>query len=254
MRLTAFALALTLAACGQNEPPPPAAPPPATATAVIPPWFICDAIDAPVLLVFERNGPTAHVAQYDKPNGALIQRTAYEIGAEEGAAGSVYTTLMQNGAEAGSVRQINPGVLENPASAYTPPFSSVRIGEREISCRWLPRTRLMGFTGRRTIVLHEDADGDLIYTSYDFASAAQAQQIELSENARTTSFSLERREVGETVTPDGTRYDVRGDVETEIVVTARPNHTGTVEVRRHGPDPVQTEDLIAFVEGTGPQE
>lgn len=254
MRLAALTLALTLAACGQNEPPPSAAPPPAAAVAATPPWFICDAIDAPVLLVFERNGPTAHVAQYDKPNGALVQRTTYQIGAEEGAAGGVYTTLMQNGAEAGSVRQINPGMLENPASAYTPPYASVRIGEREISCRWIPRTRLMGFTGRRTIVLHEDADGDLIYTSYDFASAAQAEQIELSENARTTGFSLERRDVAETLTPDGARYEVRADVETEIIVTARPDHTGEVELRRHGPDPFQSEDLIAFVEGTGPIE
>jgi hypothetical protein len=145
-------------------------------------------------------------------------------------------------------------MLENAASAYTPPFSSVRLGEHEISCRWLPRTRLMGFTGRRSIVVHEDADGDLIYTSYDFASAAQARQIELSENARTTSFSLERRDVAESVTPDGAVFTVRGDVETEIIVTARPNHTGAVEVRRHGPDPVQNEDLIAFVEGAGPAE
>ena len=88
-----------------------------------PPWFICDAINAPVLLVFERDGATARVAQYDKPNGALIQRTEYTIGAEEGAAGSVYTALLQNGAEAGHVRQINPGMLETPGAAYTTPFT-----------------------------------------------------------------------------------------------------------------------------------
>jgi hypothetical protein len=251
MRAAILAFAVTLAACGQSEPPPPPEPQ-QTVTAPPAPWFICDAIDAPVLLVFEREGAVAHVAQYDKPNGALIQRTDYAIGVEDAGMGSIYTTLMQNGAEAGTIRQINPGMLETPASAYTTPFSSVRLGEREITCRWLPRTRLMGFTGRRTIVVHEDQDGDLIYTSYDFATAAQAQQIELSENARTTSFSLEVRDGEEVVTPAGARYDFRADVETDIFVSAPRDRSGTVEVRRHGPNPVQTENLTAFVEGQGP--
>ena len=119
----------------------------------------------------------ARVAQYDKPNGALVQRTEYQIGGQEGAAGSVYTTLIQNGAEAGAVRQVNPGMLETPGAAFTAPYTSVRLGDRDMACRWMPRTRLMGFTGRRTIVVSEDADGDLLYHSYDFATAAQAQAI-----------------------------------------------------------------------------
>jgi len=252
MRRAAFALALTLAACGQStEPAPPAAAP----ERVIPaPWFICDAVNAPVLLVFTRDGETVHVAQYDKPNGALIQRTDYTAGAGEGAAGSVYTTLLQNGAEAGHVRQINAGMLETPGSAYTVPYTSVRIGEREISCRWMPRTRLIGFTGRRTIVVSEDQDGDLLYHSYDFATAAQAQAIDVSENGRTTTFSLEARDGAETVDANGARYAFRADVETDIVVIAAATGAGTVEVRRHGPDPVQSEDLIAYIEGNASAE
>ena len=73
MRYALLAAAALLAACGQSEPPPPL--PETTVQAVAAPWFICDAINAPVLLVFERDGNTARVAQYDKPNGALIQRT-----------------------------------------------------------------------------------------------------------------------------------------------------------------------------------
>lgn len=249
MRLTAFALALALAACGQAQPPPLPAP---AENAVAAPWFICDAIDAPVLLVFERDGATARVAQYDKPNGAIIQRTEYQIGAEEGAAGSVYTTLIQNGAEAGSVRQINPGVLETPGAAYTPFYSSVRLDDREISCRWMPRTRLMGFTGRRTIVVSEDGDGGLMYHSYDFATAAEAPAVELSDNARTTTHSLEAREGREQFDANGARYEFQADPETEIVVISGRDGRGRVEVRRHGPAPVQAEDLIAYVEGEGP--
>jgi hypothetical protein len=247
MRCATVAIVLALAGCGQAEPPPPL-PEPQQAT-VTPAWFICDAIDAPVLLVFERAGTTARVAQYEKPSGAIVQRTEYEIGDEEGAAGSVYTTLVQNGVEAGAIRQINPGMLETPAAAYTTPYSSVRLGAEEISCRWMPRTRLMGFTGRRTIVVHEDADGDLLYTSYDFASAAAAQQIDLSDNGRTTTFSLEARDGQEEVRPAGSHYRFQPDSETTIAVLT-DNGAGRVEVHRHGPEAVQTEDLTAYVEGT----
>ena len=247
MRAAFVALGLLLAGCGQAEPPPPL--PEQQQAAASPTWFICDAIDAPVLLVFERSGATARVAQYEKPSGAIAQRTEYEIGDEEGAAGSVYTTLIQNGVEAGAIRRINPGMLETPAAAYTTPYTSVRLGAQEISCRWMPRTRLMGFTGRRTVVVHEDADGDLLYTSYDFASAAAAQQIELSDGGRTTTFSLEARDGQEEVRPTGSRFTFQADSETTITVLT-DNGAGRVEVRRHGPEPAQTEDLTAYIEGT----
>lgn len=248
MRRAALAFTLTLAACGQSEPPPLPEAPAVTQPA---PWFICDAIDAPVLLAFTREGETTHVAQYDKPDGAIVQRMEYTADASEGAAGSVYTTLLQNGVEAGAIRQINPGMLETPGAAYTPPFTSVRIGERDISCRWLPRTRVMGFTGRRTIVVSEDQDGDLIYTSYDFETAAEARQVELSENGRSTTFSFEARNGSETVNANGARYHFQADVETEIIVTLYANGRGDVQVSRHGPTPVQTESLIAFQQGSG---
>ncbi len=246
MRAASAVLGFLLTACGQAEPPPPLPEP--GQTAATPPWFICDAIDAPVLLVFERDGTTARVAQYEKPSGAIMQRTEYLIGDQEGAAGSVYTTLMQNGVEAGAIRQINPGMLETPGAAYTTPYTSVRLGAREIACRWLPRTRLMGFTGRRTIVVSEDADGDLLYTSYDFASAAASQEIELSDGGRSTTFSLEARDGQEEVRPEGARYTFQADSETTITVLT-DNGVGRVEVRRHGPEPAQTEDLTAYVEG-----
>jgi len=249
MRRTLLAFALLTAACGQSEPPPPLPEAPANAAAA--PWFICDATNAPVVLVFERDGTAARVAQYDKPNGALIQRTEYQIGESEGAAGSIYTALTQNGAEAGHVREVNSGMLETPGAAYTPPYSSVKLGEREISCRWLPRTRLMGFTGRRTIVVSEDADGDLLYHSYDFAAAAEAQPIEIAENGRTTTFSLEVRDGTEQLDANGARYQFQTDVETEIVVVSGRDGRGHVEVRRHGPNPTQSEDLIAYVQGSG---
>ena len=242
MRYLVCALAL-LAACGPNpEPAPPAAAPAQTAAG---PWFICDAINAPSLFVFERDGEAIRVAEYDKPNGAIVARHEFTSGGEEGAAGSVYTTLLRDGVEAGAVRAINPGMLENPGVAFTTPYTSVRLGDRDISCRWLPRTRLMAFTARRTIVVSEDADGDLIYNSYDFANAASASPVELSDNARTTAFSLEVRGGEERLNGDGVVFQFRADVETDIIVTETRAAGGTLEVRRHGPNPVQTEQFIA---------
>lgn len=247
---TVFIAAITLlSACGQAESPPPL--PEAPAPIMRPAWFICDAVNAPVLLVFERDGAIARVAQYAKPTGEIVQRTEYRLGESEGAAGSIYVSLIQNGAEVGAIRQINADMLDVPGAAYTPAYSSVRIGERDISCRWLPRTRLMGFTGRRTIVMSEDGDGDLIYQSYDFASAAEAVPIEVSENGRTTTFSLEVRDGVEALSPEGTHYQFRADAETDISVTIDPAGVGRVTVNRHGPNAVQVEDLIAYVIGSG---
>lgn len=247
MRFTLLSFALLLAACGRDEPPPP--PPEASASAP-PIWFICDGIDQPVVLAFEREGERVRMVEYDKPNGALVGRREFTLGASEGAAGSVYTELRAYGAEQGFVLQLNAGMLENPGSAYTPFFSAVELDQREIACRWLPRTRVLGFTGRRSFVVHEDRDGDLVYTSYDFAAAARAQQIELSENGRTTTFSAEVRGGEEMTRPGGAEFRFAGDGGIVYVVAVSRDGTGRLDVERNG-DVVQTEPLAAFLQASG---
>lgn len=249
MRFALAAAALALTACGQPEPPPLPEPPQTVASA---PWFICDALNAPVLLVFgaETNGVT-EVAQYEKPSGAIVQRTTYTLGASEGAAGSSYRALLQNGAEVGHVREVNAGVLENPGSAYTPVYSSVRLGERELSCRWMPRTRFMGFTGRRTIVVSEDADGDLLYHSYDFANAAEAQQIDVSENGRTSTFSAEVRGGTEEATPNGVTFTFTSG-QFAYLVESRADRTAELNVS--GMRAPQREQFVTYVLGDATTE
>lgn len=243
--LTAFAVAL--AACEQPQAPAPL-PEPQAQTAPAP-WFICDALNMPAVLVFTRDASGVEIAHYDKPNGALVQRSTYQLGPEEGAAGSVYLTLMQNGAEAGAIRRLSTGVLETPTSAYTAPFTSVRLGESETQCRWMPRTRVFAITGKRTIVLHEDGDGDLIYTAYDYADAATARTVELSNNARTTTFSAEVREGEESVGADGESYTFRAGPITYNVSIER-NGEGALQVTGT-PAQQAAEPFIAHQRGVG---
>lgn len=244
-----LAAAFLLAACGQSEPPPLPEPPQRVTEA---PWFICDALNAPVLLVFgaETNSVT-EVAQYEKPTGAIVQRTSYTLEASDGAARSIYRALLQNGVEVGHVREINAGMLENPASAYTPVLSSVRIGERELSCRWMPRTRFMGITGRRTIVVSEDADGDLLYHSYDFVSAAEAQAIEVSENGRTSTFSAEVRGGTEEATPNGVTFTFTSG---QFAYLVESRADGTAELNVSGMRAPQREQFVAYVLGDAATE
>jgi hypothetical protein len=241
MKRFAALFVLALAACGRTEEPPSSTEP----AIVNPTWFICDAIDAPLLYLAERDGENVRIAEYDKPSGAIIERMQFTLGDAEGAAGSVHQPLLRDGAEVGVIRQLNPGMLEAPGSAYTAPIRSVRLNNVDASCRWLPRTRAFAFTGRRSIVVHEDADGDLIYTTYDFAAAATATPIDLSENGRTTAFSVEVRGGEESLGPEGASY-VFANQGFRYALRIGRDGAGTLGVYRDGEEnPVQTEPLIA---------
>ena len=235
----------TLVACGQSAVP--AAPLPEAHTGVSGPWFICDGLDAPALFVFGRNGLEVRIAEYDKPNGAIVERSAYVLGTEAAAAGSVYRVLFSNGVEAGAIRETDPAMLESPGAAYTAHIGEVRLGERRISCRWLPRTRLIGFTGRRSLVVHEDADGDLIYSAFNFADAANAGPIELSENGLSTPFSVEVRGGEEAIGREEAEFRFAADNYAYVVHASRDG-TGRIDLLRDGQQ-VQSEPLIAFVLG-----
>lgn len=248
MRHATLALAFLLAACGQQQAEAPAPEEERIIVRVPAPWFICDSINQPTMIVFNRTNDDVATAEYGKADGEIVQRIGYFVGETEGAAGSVMTELVRDEGSDGSIRQINPGVLANPASAYTLPFASVRLDGRDIQCRWMPRTRVLGFTARRSFVVHEDADGDLIYTQYNFADAASARTIELSENARTTNFSVEIRDGAEQQTPQATTYTF----ETQgfrYVVTLNADGTGALDVSREGAS-MPTEPTIGYQRGT----
>lgn len=255
MRISTVALVALLAACGQSaqtpsQQNPASSPATTTARAAEAPWFFCDGIDAPVVYLFA-DGPEdgrVHFVEYDKRTGASVRTLDLQVGEGEGAAGSIYLPLTNGGAEFGHVRQTNPGMLENPAVAYTLPYSSVQIESRDVTCRWMPRTRVAAFTGRRSFVISEDADGDLIYTTYDFARAANARPIDLSDNGRSTAFSVEVRNGQENVTPTGADFTFLSHDGYTYHVRISNDQTGSLEVL-HGGARVQNEPLIAFIQG-----
>lgn len=255
MRWRWLVAAAALAACS------PGAPPHATGTSTAASatatsaetlqnaWFICDGTDAPTVLAFFGGPPghTARMIEYTKPTGATAgPQVEYQLGEGDGAMGSIYTPLLLNGAEAGRIRAANPGMLETPGSAYTEVITEVTLGERSISCRWLPRTRLMGFSGKRTFVISEDADGDLIYDTYDF-SRPPSPPIDVSENGRTNTFSAEVRGGTEHSAPPGVvfrfekagyRYEVHADTGRATVLVFRGDRL------------LQTENMEAVEYGT----
>ncbi len=116
-------------------------------------WFICDALDAPSIFVLRRTADDTRVlvTEYDKGTGAPALRAEYLQGPPEGAMGSLYTPLLRDGVEAGQVRATNAGMLENPGAAFSERVVSLRLGAREVQCRWYPRTRLVGFDETRSL-------------------------------------------------------------------------------------------------------
>lgn len=243
MRL-AFLAAFALAACG-NPAPHAELPPPRTDAPPV--WFICDGIDAPTAFVFADapDDRRTRVLQLDKTNGQIVFDGEVALGDQEGAAGSIYTQLLIDGAEAGSVRQINPGMLETPGSAYTAPFTSVSFRGLNVSCRWMPRTRALGLTDRRSFVIYEDQSGDLIYTTYDFSAAAQQTPIDLAQNGRSTPFSAEVREGEENLGADGVSFTFNARDNIRYVAVLGRDGQGRLDVQSSG-ETVQSEPLIAF--------
>ena len=250
MRFAAALLALALAACNQ-QPAAPAAEEEHVFVRVPPPWFICDSLNETSVFVFERTSNNdVHVAEYGKSYGGLLARNGYFVGDEEGAAGSINVELVRDNGSDAWVRQINPGMLETPSSAYTLPFVSTLIEGREVQCRWMPRTRVAGFTSRRSFVVSEDAAGAITYSAYNFADAGSARAVSGAENARTTNASLELRNGVAGQTPEATTYTF----ETQgfrYVLSLNRDGTGLLDVTRDGA-PLTSEPLIGYQQGAAP--
>ncbi|MFD1786696.1 hypothetical protein ACFSC3_03825 [Sphingomonas floccifaciens] len=125
--------------------------------------YLCDAVDASRVIAVSRS----ELWVFAKP-GLDVTRQTITIGREDPGAGSIARDLLRDGVAVGGVRSINPAML-GPAPATTlPTLSSVRIGERDSRCRWLPRARLLIVMPKRSAIVTQEADGSLTYRSFDF--------------------------------------------------------------------------------------
>jgi hypothetical protein len=175
-RIAALALLapLALAACDREQatpgapakvtsdaPPAPAAAPPS--------WFLCDALNAPTVLVVSHPDANRSVTilSIDKADLHPPVAALYALGDQDPGAGSVTQTLSRDGAEVGFLKWINPGMLPQPAEATTPAITTVKLDETTLSCRWLARTRLFGVAAGRTVLVTDADDGPLLRT-FDF--------------------------------------------------------------------------------------
>jgi len=163
------ALAIGMAASPASADAAMAAPVSAPATPpAIRPWFLCDSIDQPYgyAVTGGESGAPVHVLVIDKRQGSLADRN-YTLGRADPGAGNIWYPL--SGGKAGDVlHAINKGMIDDPATATTPLFTSVTIDGRTGSCRWMKRTLFQAFTKRRSILVRRDDDGRLVYESFNY--------------------------------------------------------------------------------------
>jgi hypothetical protein len=165
---------LALAACEREKATPGAparvtdAAPPAP-VAVPPSWFLCDALNAPMVLVVSHPDASKSVTilTIDKADLHPPVAALYALGDQDPGAGSVNQTLSRDGSEVGFVKWVNPGMLPKPEEATTPAVLTMKLDETLYSCRWLARTRLFGVAAGRTVLVTDADDGPLLRT-FDF--------------------------------------------------------------------------------------
>jgi hypothetical protein len=170
--LLVVATGLVLAGCEREEP---AKPPPAKAPAVVAaqppaPWFICDGLNAPTLLVVSRRDAQgqATVLTLDKADLHPPLARLYRIAPPQADANGATLAISREGAAAGHIRLASVERLPRPGEATTAPVVEVKLDDGPaLSCRWLLRTRLFGVTAGRSILVTDEEDGPLLRT-FDF--------------------------------------------------------------------------------------
>lgn len=200
-----------------------------TGAATTPAWFVCDALNAPEVIVVGRPDASGRsvLVTYRKNAADAFSFAAYTVGAADPGAGNVYYPLTPRAgaAPAGSgplyLRALNPGVLADPARARTPVWTEVKAGAVARSCRWEPDTVLQGFGTRRSVLVTATPRGGFTYRSYDFPLGKPAR------NASTPSLTITGGRREETAT-------------TWRFVFGNAGYTYTVEVARPGGPPGAT--------------
>ena len=174
-------------------------------------WFICDATNADRVFIVTIPDAQGRIAfpEFSKRTDLKVLPRYYRLGTPDPGAGQVHWPVLElAGGQVGDLHAFNPGALDNPLDAFTPTFTSLKYWDLNVSCRWVKRTRLMGYSEHRTFVVSQMADGGLEYQSFDFKDAATAKVIEPDGAQRTTSPSLDIR--GGNEVKDGFQFEHGG--------------------------------------------
>ncbi len=174
-------------------------------------WFICDALGFNQVFVIglPDGSSRIEVLAYDRNTPGAPTRQSFTLGEASPGAGQVYWPLTTGaGMDAGNLHAFNPGALSVPGGATTPTFTSARIGGTEASCRWVARTRLMGFSTRRSFLITQAADGGLEYRTFDARDAGTAKPVAPDGAQRSTTPSLDIK--GGDETPNGFVFRNKG--------------------------------------------
>jgi hypothetical protein len=155
---------------------------------VRPAWFICSPIDGADVTVISMPDAKRQVRLMQP----LSRSTdVFRLGQPDPGAGQIYWPLSLGRRQIGQFHAFNPGMLTDPKAATTPTFTSIRASAAQLDCRWLERTRLIGFSAKRTIAVTQAADGRLEYRTFDFKDAGRLKRIDSgAEQTTTTSLDI----------------------------------------------------------------
>ncbi|ADV67962.1 hypothetical protein [Deinococcus maricopensis] len=219
-----------------------------------PAWALCDALDRPETLVIgtpDRTG-RAEITTLSKTTPGAYRYAAWQVGRADAGAGNVYYPLKARSDAPGGTNDalhfLNGGLTANPALELTPLLVGATLNGQARTCRWLPGTRFMGVTDRRSVLITQDARGRLTYQTFDFArfSTQGVRSVPGDGAARTSTPSL--------TVPGGTggtgTYTFTNAGYTYRVRVSGGHATLSVQ---QGARTVQTETFRAFTVGSAPR-
>jgi hypothetical protein len=136
-----------------------------------PGWFLCDAVNAPVavLVGLPLQGHSL-ITLVSRGTGATVTRRL-AVGPAEAGMNQLHYPLTLAGRAVGDLHLVQPAVLDRPATARTPTFTSVTMDGRTMACRWSADMLFMGMNARRSFLVTQDG-GRIVYRSFDAARHA----------------------------------------------------------------------------------
>ena len=204
-------------------------------------WFICAPLDGAdqTVVGLPLKGQRLWIVQPLSGEPSEV----YRLGAPDPGAGQIYWPLSEpGGKEVGNLHAFNPGALGDPKAATTPTLTSIRINGAQWNCRWLERTRLLGFSSKRVVEI-TSGPGGLEYRTFDYRDTGKAKKVETGSAQQSTTPSLDLK--GGRLAAGRMRFESNGYV---FLVSASSADARIVVM--HAGRSILNEPLVAWTIGT----